>query len=320
MIDKNKRVIKYMRLSLTDMCNFRCKYCMPKEQITSSHILGLDDIELICQNLNKLGITKVKLTGGEPLVRSDIGDIIRILKSKCQIDEVTLTTNGALLHKHLEDLVKHQLDGLTISIDTLDEAKFNDLVRRDMFKQTMTNLDLAINSELKNIKLNTVPIREFGETNILELVEYANRKNVPIRFIEMMPIGLGRNYPAYMATEILAILKAKYGDYQEVETKHGNGPARYYQFANLKIHIGIISAISNKFCESCNRIRVTSKGHLKQCLHYNYNLDLVTTLKQQGGLDKIRDFIMDKPKEHAFIDHTADQNKLETLKMSDIGG
>ncbi len=318
MKDSNNRTIKYMRLSVTDMCNFRCQYCMPENYDTPTHKLNLDDIELIASNLRMLGITKVKLTGGEPLVRSDISDIVRLLKQKCNIEEVTLTTNGALLDTHLDDLISAGLDALTISIDTLDETNFNDLVRRNSFERVLNNVKLAANSELVNVKLNVVPLKSLGEANIIELIEFANDLKLPIRFIEMMPIGLGRNFPGYDYKSLLAVITNQYGSGKESTIKLGNGPAKYFKYQNLDIKIGVISALSNKFCDDCNRIRVTSTGHLKQCLHYNYNIDLLAVLRTPGGLDQIRQFILTKPKEHAFA--TNQRKDIETLKMSEIGG
>ncbi len=318
MIDTNNRTIEYMRLSVTDMCNFRCSYCMPDDTVLESHTLSLDDIQLICLNLNKLGITKVKLTGGEPLVRNDISQIVHILKTKCNIKEVTLTTNGVLLDKHLSNLEAAGLDAITISIDTLNENDFNNLVKREQFTTVINNIKLAVNSKISNIKLNCVPLKLFGDQNIISMVEFANSLNVQLRFIEMMPIGLGRKFPGYNYTELVKILESQYGTKLDSDKIHGNGPASYLRFEPLDIEVGLISAVSNKFCESCNRIRITSTGHLKQCLHYNYNINVVETLKQQNGLKQIEHFILAKPKEHAFT--SINKKDIETLHMSEIGG
>ncbi len=318
MIDTNNRTIEYMRLSVTDMCNFRCSYCMPDDTVLESHTLSIEDIELISYNLNKLGITKVKLTGGEPLVRNDISQIVTILKTKCNIKEVTLTTNGVLLDKHLAALEAADLDAVTISIDTLNEDDFNNLVKREQFTTVVNNIKLAANSKISNIKLNCVPLKQFGDDNIISMVEFANSLNIQLRFIEMMPIGLGRKFPGYNYTELVNVLESQFGPKQDSNTVHGNGPASYFRFDILDIEIGLISAVSNKFCESCNRIRITSTGHLKQCLHYNYNIDIVETLKLQDGLKQIEHFILAKPKEHAFTN--TNKKDIETLHMSEIGG
>lgn len=318
MKDSNNRTIKYMRLSVTDMCNFRCQYCMPENYDTPTHKLSLADIKLIASNLNQLGITKVKLTGGEPLVRNDISEIVSILKNECNIEEVTLTTNGVLLDQHLDNLIAAGLDAITISIDTVDKDRFNNLVRRDQFERVIANIKLASQSSIANIKLNVVPLQSFGDQNIIELIEFANEHQLPIRFIEMMPIGLGRKFPGYDYQSLLTIIENSYKQGKQSTTNHGNGPAKYFKFPSLDVEVGIISALSDKFCDNCNRIRVTSTGHLKQCLHYNYNIDLVEVLNQPAGLQQVSDFILAKPTEHAFTKNI--KENIETLRMSEIGG
>ncbi len=319
MKDTSNREIKYMRLSITDLCNFRCSYCMPEDAKPEANMLSLANIELIASNLNKLGIEKVKLTGGEPLVRDDVSEIVSLLKTKCNIKQVTLTTNGALLHKHLNKLEDAGLDAITISIDTLDRDHFNNLVKREQYDNVINNIKLAANSTIKNIKLNCVPLKKYGEENLYNLCEFASKLNIPIRFIEMMPIGLGRNFPGYDYKTLISFFEHKYGSHTKSTTAHGNGPAHYLKFDELNVDIGVISALSNKFCENCNRIRVTSKGQLKQCLHYNYNIDLIDVLSKQDGLEKARQFIIQKPKEHAFEDYK-NKKDIETLNMSEIGG
>ncbi|MFV0246693.1 MAG: GTP 3',8-cyclase MoaA [Mycoplasmatales bacterium] len=320
MLDQEHREIKYLRLSVTDSCNFRCMYCMDDKTQYDFHTLSIDNIKLIVSNLNKLGIEKVKITGGEPLVREDIALVVRVLKEECNIKEVTLTTNGVLIDKYLTDLEDAGLDAITVSIDTLDKDKFNKITRRKSFDTVINNIKLLSNSSIKNIKLNTVPLKEFGESNIIELCKFSKEFNMPIRFIEMMPIGLGKKMQSYDNNSLLEIISKEFGPYTLSDKVYGNGPATYYNFANLNINVGLISALSNKFCESCNKIRVTSNGHLKQCLHYNYNIDLVSTLKEKSGLEKVKEFVYQKPKEHAFKDKSIDKEKLETLHMSEIGG
>lgn len=323
MQDNQHRNIQYMRLSLTDTCNFRCQYCMDADCEPDHHQLSLADIELICANLSKLGITKVKLTGGEPLVRNDIAQIVSFLKNKCNIQEVTLTTNGALLDKHLASLERAGLDAITISIDSIDQQAFKTVTRRKLFDRVMNNIDLAVNSSISNIKLNVVPLTRLGDQNIIDLCTYANERRIPIRFIEMMPIGLGRNYPGYNHQQLTKLLTTHFGQSAPSTHRHGNGPASYYHFQQLAIDIGIISALDNKFCSSCNRIRITSTGHLKQCLHYSKNIDLIDTLKQRDGLQMVADFIFQKPLEHAMLKNSNKINEnenIETLTMSKIGG
>ncbi len=321
MLDDYSRKIEYMRLSITDSCNFRCQYCIADGAEISHHYMDTDDIKLIANGLKPLGINKIKLTGGEPLMHPDIVKIVDILKNECNIKQVTITTNGSLLHKYLADFERLKLDGITISIDTVIKKDFNDLVKRSQYDQVIANIYAAQKSTISNIKLNCVPLRSMGNDNLLELCRFANSLALPLRFIEMMPIGYGRKFPGYDFNSILQILTNEFSSYQVCTQKLGNGPASYFNFTALDIPVGIISAVSNKFCDSCNKIRVTSQGHLKQCLYYNYNIDLISLLNQEDGLQEIKQFIANKPKEHAFNqDNAINKNEIETLKMSEIGG
>ncbi len=320
MQDNQKRKIEYMRLSITDKCNFRCKYCMPNKDIEflrEDELLTSKQIKDIVYEFSKLGIEKIKITGGEPLLRNDVVTIIQNLKNIEKIKEVTLTTNGLLLHKYIDDFIKIGLNSINISIDTLDEKKHFEITKRDSLKQVVNNIILAKEKGFKNIKLNVVPLKELGEKNIYELVNFANEYNLNLRFIEMMPIGLGRKYESFNHNEILNILKIKYGEYKQDAQKYGNGPANYYTLENLNIKIGIIAALSNKFCQDCNRIRITSTGNLKQCLNFNTNINIKEKIKTPQGLKEIEEFIFNKPLEHKF----KEKNDLEEkLNMFNIGG
>ncbi len=317
MNDKHNRTIDYVRLSVTDRCNLRCKYCMPKEAVDYfEEVLSLEEIKKIVDNICSLGIKKIKLTGGEPLVRSDIVEIVKYIKSKDTIKSLTITTNGVYLDKYIDEFIKLKVDGINISVDTIDRSMYLEFTRRDQLNKVLENIDLALNKGFKNIKLNAVPMIEQPIDNLFNLIEYAQEKNLILRFIEMMPIGLGRKYKSYNSLELKEQLTKRYGQIKELEENYGNGPASYFTFENLKMPIGIIAAISNKFCESCNRIRITSDGKLKQCLHYNYHVDFKNIQKED--LDNIKDFIYEKPKEHSFNKKT--NKKLEELNMSSIGG
>ncbi len=320
MRDKYQRKIEYMRLSITDSCNFRCQYCIPDGTKLSHHLMSVDDIRLIANGLKPLGINKIKLTGGEPLMHPNIIEIVDVLKNECGIEQVTLTTNGALLHQYLADFERLKLDGITISIDTIDRDAFNDLVRREQYDIVIANIKAAQKSSIKNIKLNCVPLKARGDNNLVELCHFANSLAIPLRFIEVMPIGYGRRFPGYDHSTILDILNQNFGKSKIHNEKLGNGPASYYCLEHLTAPVGIISAVSNKFCESCNKIRVTSTGHLKQCLHYNYNIDLIDLLNSENGIQEIKKFITEKPKEHAFSNEEINKNEIETLTMSEIGG
>lgn len=317
MIDDNQRKVDYMRLSITDSCNLRCSYCMPNglnKQVTN---LSLDDIKLICSKLSQFGISKVKITGGEPLIHPQIDEIVKLLKNIDSITEVTITTNGVNLDQHIDKFERYGLDGITISIDTLNKQTYNGLVNRNAFDQVIRNIELASKSKLKNVKLNCVPLKHLGDDNIIELINFANKCDLNIRFIEIMPIGIGKVSNGYTYQQMIDLVNKNYQGAKPYNKKLGNGPAVYYSFDDLKINIGFISAVSNKFCAKCNKIRITSDGYLKQCLHYNYRIKLTEKLKTEEGIDEVKSFIMKKPKEHRFLNNG---KNIETKGMSEIGG
>ncbi len=321
MLDKYNRKINYMRLSITDKCNLRCQYCMPAngvKYIADEQLLTVDDIEKIASKLNLLGIDTVKLTGGEPLVRDDVAQIVSVLKTKANIKHVSLTTNGVLLDKHLDNLVAAGLDAITISIDSIDADEYATMTRRDQLARVIKNIIAAKNSNIANVKLNSVATHSQSEQSILNLIDFANTNHIPIRFIEMMPIGLGKNFQGYSPEQLASLLTKHFGTSKIENTKLGNGPASYYTYQKLNIPIGLISAVSNNFCANCNKIRVTSTGDLKQCLHYNYKINLRDLIVSECDLQTIADFIYGKPEKHAFGEQ--DGSDFEQLKMSDIGG
>ena len=276
MLDKLNRKIDYLRISVIDRCNLRCVYCMPEEGIESiphDEILTYDEILRICEIVSELGIRKIKITGGEPLVRKDIVNLIRDIKNIDKIEQVTLTTNGILLHEMLDDLYDAGIDAINISLDTLNKDNFKKITRRDGLEKVLMSIDKAYDLGIR-VKINCLAIRDFNLREIVEIASFAKDREIDVRFIELMPIGFGKKYNQIDNDEILSILESRFGTFEIVTEKRGNGPAKYYRNQNMKGCIGFISAISHEFCESCNRIRLTSSGFLKLCLHYNKGIDL----------------------------------------------
>ena len=276
MLDKLNRKIDYLRISVIDRCNLRCVYCMPEEGIESiphDEILTYDEILRICEIVSELGIRKIKITGGEPLVRKDIVNLIRDIKNIDKIEQVTLTTNGILLHEMLDDLYDAGIDAINISLDTLNKDNFKKITRRDGLEKVLMSIDKAYDLGIR-VKINCLAIRDFNLREIVEIASFAKDREIDVRFIELMPIGFGKKYTQIDNDEILSILESRFGTFEIVTEKRGNGPAKYYRNQNMKGCIGFISAISHEFCESCNRIRLTSSGFLKLCLHYNKGIDL----------------------------------------------
>lgn len=325
MLDKLNRKIDYLRISVIDRCNLRCVYCMPEEGIESiphDEILTYDEILRICEIVSELGIRKIKITGGEPLVRKDIVNLIRDIKNIDKIEQVTLTTNGILLHEMLDDLYDAGIDAINISLDTLNKDNFKKITRRDGLEKVLMSIDKAYDLGIR-VKINCLAIRDFNLREIVEIASFAKDREIDVRFIELMPIGFGKKYTQIDNDEILSILESRFGTFEIVTEKRGNGPAKYYRNQNMKGCIGFISAISHEFCESCNRIRLTSSGFLKLCLHYNKGIDLKEPIRNgisDEDLKKlIHDTIWNKPISHKF-GHANGEQDIELKNMVQIGG
>ena len=325
MLDKLNRKIDYLRISVIDRCNLRCVYCMPEEGIESiphDEILTYDEILRICEIVSELGIRKIKITGGEPLVRKDIVNLIRDIKNIDKIEQVTLTTNGILLHEMLDDLYDAGIDAINISLDTLNKDNFKKITRRDGLEKVLMSIDKAYDLGIR-VKINCLAIRDFNLSELVEIASFAKDREIDVRFIELMPIGFGKKYTQIDNDEILSILESRFGTFEIVTEKRGNGPAKYYRNQNMKGCIGFISAISHEFCESCNRIRLTSSGFLKLCLHYNKGIDLkepiINGISDEDLKKLIHDTIWNKPISHKF-GHASEEQDIELKNMVQIGG
>lgn len=323
MIDGIGRNIDYIRISVTDRCNLRCVYCMPEEgvqMISHEETLTFEEIVRLCRIFADLGIKKVKLTGGEPLCRLGIADLVREIKAVPGIEQVTMTTNAVELDRYLEPLCEAGLDAINISLDTLDRELFRKITRRDKFDTVMENLKSAVRLGKIPVKINCVPMSD--EQKLIDVAELARDNNVHVRFIEMMPIGFGKEFSFYSRDDIISLLEKRFGQLTPVSDKLGNGPAEYYSISGFKGRIGFISAISHKFCHLCNRVRLSSTGYLKTCLQYDVGADLKVCLRSGGTDDQLREIIvkaiMEKPVSHHFEkeNDAADENRI----MSQIGG
>lgn len=325
MKDGQCRGIDYLRISVTDRCNFRCRYCMPEEGIESlSHqdILSFEEIIKVCRSAVKLGISKIKLTGGEPLVRKSFIELVRQIKGIDGIEEITLTTNGFLLDEYLDELIEAGISKVNISLDTLKSQRFKEIARVDGLDKVLKGIYKAIDSPLKTVKINTLIAKGFNEDEVSELAALAKDNDINVRFIELMPIGLGKDYRGLSKEEITNILETAYGKLTPYHKKLGNGPAKYYEINGFKGKIGFISAVSECFCEDCNRIRLTANGFLKLCLHSTKGLDLRSLLRAgatEEELTKImKETIQNKPDRHHFND--LEGNDIEEKIMAQIGG
>ncbi len=326
MKDGCQRTIDYLRVSVTDRCNLRCLYCMPKEGVTSlahKDILSYEEIIRLCRIVAGLGIKKVKLTGGEPLVRKNLSDLVAGIKAVPGIHEVTLTTNGVLLKKQLPGLLAAGLDAVNISLDTLDEKRYREITRIGSLPDAMDGIFAAIGAvPAIPVKINCVPYFSDKE-NIVSMAGLAKKYPVHVRFIEMMPIGLGSLYGLCPEAKIKQVLSEAYGPLSESARPLGNGPCRYYSIRGFAGKVGFISAISHKFCSGCNRVRLTADGYLKTCLQYDTGVGLKVLLRENKEDTEIetaiKTAIFNKPVSHHF-GAGAMAEKDEHLSMFQIGG
>lgn len=320
MQDCFNRNIEYLRVSLTAKCNLRCVYCMPENGcIVTKETLTFDEFWRLIKLICKTGIKKIRLTGGEPLLYSNLLDLIRKIKNSTQIEEIALTTNGILLENKVEMLKKAGIDSINLSLDCLDKDLFFKITRDGDINSVLAGIDKACTSGIK-LKINSVILKDINETEIIPLVNFAQKNNILLRFIELMPINAAQNYQGVDEVIILDKLTQFFGKAELI--LENNSPAHYYNFADLKVPVGFISAMSHKFCAKCNRIRLTSVGFLKPCLHDNRGLDLKSLLKKGTSdeelMQKIKKTIYTKPQCHHLNDVSFAQK--ETQSMSLIGG
>lgn len=330
MIDQYKRSIDYMRISITDRCNLRCTYCMPEdvEKLEHDSILTYEEILRICRSASTLGIRKIKITGGEPMVRKDAVKLMADIKAIPGIEYVTLTTNGVLLEEYVDELAKIPLDGVNVSLDTLNPDTFKKITRRDEYLKVWNGLQKLIKTGIPT-KINCVPQKGINEEELMDIAELAVKLPVDVRFIEMMPIGYGKEFEPIKGEEIKSRIAEKYPNIITQKMKRGFGPAEYITSDEWQGNIGFISAISHKFCSSCNRVRLTSKGFLKSCLCYGDGIDLMAAMR--SGISDMEltsllsQAIEKKPLEHNFERHNHDsssqlQDNMEKSEMFKIGG
>ena len=316
MTDGCGREIEYLRLSVTDKCNLRCKYCMPEEGIRHllhTDVLSFEEIQRLVGIMKGLGIGKVRLTGGEPLVRKGVVSLVDMLPC-----DVYMTTNGCMLSEYARALKEAGLRGVNVSLDTLDAARFKELTGRDELGRVLEGIDAAADAGIP-VKLNCVPIRGVNDGEIEELCDFARRSSFDIRFIELMPIGCASAHTGIPSDEIIERLGLTPSE-SPSDGRLSSGPAKYYRQEGSGTRIGFISPMSQKFCDTCNRIRLTADGFLKTCLQYSNGTDLRLLLRSGADNDTIRRAIESavgyKPPAHSF----GNDSGSDTRRMVQIGG
>ncbi|MGB0687487.1 MAG: GTP 3',8-cyclase MoaA [Paracoccaceae bacterium] len=311
LIDPFHRAINYLRISVTDRCDFRCVYCMSEAMqfLPKKQLLTLEELDRMCSTFVRLGVEKLRITGGEPLVRRDIMSFFQSMSRHLEsgkLKELTLTTNGSQLHRFADQLYAAGVRRINISLDTLDEEKFARVTRWGRLPQVLRGIEAAQNAGLR-VKINTVALKGFNEDELFSLTEWCARRDMDLTFIEVMPMGdlegedrIGQYWPL---TELRAKLAQQY-TLSDLDERSG-GPARYVKLVESGQKIGFITPLTHNFCESCNRVRLTCTGELYMCLGQEGKADLRMPLRDHPSDDKplelaIRQAIGRKPKGHDF--------------------
>ncbi|SER13040.1 cyclic pyranopterin monophosphate synthase subunit MoaA [Amphritea atlantica] len=325
LVDRFGRKVEYIRLSVTDRCDFRCVYCMAEEMqfLPRSEVLSLEELYLVARAFVELGVNKIRLTGGEPLVRRGILTLVEQLGQLPA--ELLITTNGSQLSGMAADLKRLGVDRLNISLDSLQPDKFKRLTRTGRLEQVLAGIDAAIAAGFKRIKLNAVVLKGRNDDEVLDLIAFARHKGVDITFIEEMPLGaITEHDRAEMycsSDELLEMISAEYALIDSDE-KTG-GPSRYYRMADSDSRVGFISPHSHNFCSECNRVRMTVEGRLLLCLGNEHSMDLRRVVREHpNDIEVLKQHLIQamelKPEQHHF--DLADETPQIVRFMNMTGG
>jgi cyclic pyranopterin phosphate synthase len=322
--DRFGRTVNYVRLSVTDRCDFRCVYCMAEEMVflPRSQILSLEEIARVARNFVDLGTEKIRLTGGEPLVRKGVLDLVREIGSY-GLRDFAMTTNGSQLPQMADELRRGGLHRLNISLDSLDADKFHRITRTGKLSQVLDGIEAAREAGFRGIKLNTVVMKGRNDVEVPELIEFARKKQLDITFIEEMPLGEisehDRGLALCTSAEVRSIIRQRHELIPA--TEDSGGPARYYRMPDSPVRVGFISPHSHNFCDTCNRVRVTVEGRLLLCLGNEHSMDLREVLREFPGDDeKLRQAIISamdlKPERH----HFSSEGEVQILRFMNMTG
>lgn len=325
LIDRFNRQLNYLRISITDRCNLNCIYCCPEDRIprlSHSDILTYEEILRIVHIGTRLGISKLRITGGEPLVRKGVYDFLMQLSGIKGVREITLTTNGVTLKDHLDRIWSAGIRRINISLDTLKRQKFKHITGRDLFGNVWDGIMSALEVGYNPVKLNVVALRGFNDDELMNFARLSIEHPLHVRFIEHMPIGKTRMKvgPPLLVPEIKDKVQ-KLGPMQAVERKSDDGPAQRFKFEAARGEIGFISALSHHFCGTCNRLRLTASGQLRPCLLSDRQIDLKNALRSGKSDRELADLFLQAVK-HKPSDHQirTDDNSGVSCQMSSIGG
>jgi cyclic pyranopterin phosphate synthase len=320
------RAINYLRVSVTDRCNLRCVYCMPAEGVDKrahDDLLRYEELALVVRAAVELGVRKVRLTGGEPLVRLGLPDLVQMLAQIPGIEDLAMTTNGTLLARQAKALATAGLHRINISLDTLRPERFEQIARQGRLEEVWAGIAAAEAAGLAPIKLNMVVVRGLNEDEVVDFARQTVTDGWHVRFIELMPIGGNVSWASYgtvPSAEVQAQIQAALGPLEAVHGPAGNGPARYYRLAGASGTVGFIGAMSEHFCHACNRLRLTADGRLRPCLMSDKELDLRTPLRAGADLVAVKELLIQairhKPERHHLNEAEAPQGRT----MAEIGG
>lgn len=335
LIDSCNRPINYLRISVTDRCNLRCVYCMPAQGIpllSHTDVLTYEEIETISRVAAELGINKLRLTGGEPLVRLGISELVSKLAKIDNIKDISMTTNGTLLSQYAAELKHAGLQRVNVSLDSLDADKFKSITRIDKLKDVLNGIEAARAAGLNPVKINVVVIRDINDDEILDFARKTVTDGWHVRFIELMPFGneslfechlgddKGKTKHRFVSVDEIIERINSLGKLQPSTSITGNGPAKYFNLPEATGTIGFISPISHHFCFNCNRLRLTADGKLRPCLLSDKEIDLREALRSDTSHEKLREAISEtillKPKQHNLSGGTGPGKRF----MSQVGG
>ena len=319
MLDGYERNIDYARISLTDKCNLRCVYCMPEDKVYENNLindtLSFNDYKFIINGLSQVGIKKIKFTGGEPLLYPHLIELIKYAHYECNIDDISITTNGIGLNEIAYELKRSGLKSVNISLDSLKSYKYKSITRGGNLTDVLKSINRCLELGIK-VKINCVVIKRFNDDEVYDFIEMANYYPIDVRFIELMPLGEGEYFYENGYFNISNFINDIYELYK-IEDEKGS-TARLYQAKYAKGRIGIITPISCQFCNTCNRIRITSDGKIKLCLHSNEETDIRYYLnKPMIFKEVLKEIILKKPDKHNLLE----SNSSDTYRqMYEIGG
>lgn len=319
MLDGYERNIDYARISLTDKCNLRCVYCMPEDKVYENNLindtLSFNDYKFIINGLSQVGIKKIKFTGGEPLLYPHLIELIKYAHYECNIDDISITTNGIGLNEIAYELKRSGLKSVNISLDSLKSYKYKSITRGGNLTDVLKSINRCLELGIK-VKINCVVIKRFNDDEVYDFIEMANYYPIDVRFIELMPLGEGEYFYENGYFNISKLIN-EIDELYKIEDEKGS-TARLYQAKYAKGRIGIITPISCQFCNTCNRIRITSDGKIKLCLHSNEETDIRYYLnKPMIFKEVLKEIILKKPDKHNLLEN----NSSDTYRqMYEIGG